>query len=100
MHCSLLPFCLIETIGFTTPFVAGIVVCAYVGLDALGTVSKNPLPRGLPLDAIGRTIESTCASRWWVRRVRLLGMKVKRRQRISHLRSRLLTATGPDEQWS
>ena len=39
-------------------------------------------PDSPPLDAIGCTIESTCASRWWVRRVRLLGMKVKQRQRI------------------
>lgn len=60
MYCFLLPFGLVDTIGFMTPFVVGIVAYTFFGLDALGDEIEEPfgmLPNDLPLDAICRTIE-------------------------------------------
>ena len=60
MYCFLLPFGLVDTIGFMTPFVVGIVAYTFFGLDALGDEIEEPfglLPNDLPLDAICRSIE-------------------------------------------
>ena len=60
MYCFLLPFGLVDTIGFMTPFVVGIVAYTFFGLDALGDEIEEPFgtrPNDLPLDAICRTIE-------------------------------------------
>ncbi len=60
LYCFLLPFGLVDTIGFMTPFVVGIVAYTFFGLDALGDEIEEPfglLPNDLPLDAICRTIE-------------------------------------------
>ena len=60
MYCFLLPFGLVDTIGFMTPFVVGIVAYTFFGLDALGDEIEEPfglLPNDLPLDAICRTVE-------------------------------------------
>ncbi|MCY1165805.1 Bestrophin, RFP-TM, chloride channel [compost metagenome] len=60
MYCFLLPFGLVDTIGFMTPFVVGIVAYTFFGLDALGDEIEEPfglLPNDLPLDAICRAIE-------------------------------------------
>ena len=60
MYCFLLPFGLVDHIGFMTPFVVGIVAYTFFGLDALGDEIEEPfglLPNDLPLDAICRTIE-------------------------------------------
>ncbi|MFZ4285869.1 bestrophin family protein, partial [Variovorax sp. HJSM1_2] len=60
MYCFLLPFGLVDTIGFMTPFVVGIVAYTFFGLDALGDEIEEPFglsPNDLPLDAICRTVE-------------------------------------------
>ncbi len=60
LYCLLLPFGLVDSIGFMTPFVVGIVSYTFFGLDALGDELEEPfglLPNDLPLAAICRTIE-------------------------------------------
>jgi putative membrane protein len=60
LYCFLLPFGLVDTIGFMTPFVVGLVAYTFFGLDALGDEIKEPfgnLPNDLALDAICRGIE-------------------------------------------
>ncbi|KFI08465.1 bestrophin family protein [Massilia sp. BSC265] len=60
LYCFLLPFGLVDTIGFMTPVVVAIVAYTFFGLDALGDELEEPFgmePNDLPLDAICRTIE-------------------------------------------
>jgi putative membrane protein len=60
MYCFLLPFGLVDTIGFMTPFVVGIVAYTFFGLDALGDEIEEPFgnsPNDLALEAICRSIE-------------------------------------------
>ena len=60
LYCFLLPFGLVDTIGFMTPFVVGIVAYTFFGLDALGDEIEEPFgtsANDLPLDAICRNIE-------------------------------------------
>lgn len=60
LYCLLLPFGLVDSIGFMTPFVVAIVAYTFFGLDALGDEIEEPFgmdANDLPLDAICRTIE-------------------------------------------
>lgn len=60
LYCFLLPFGLVDSIGFMTPFVVAIVAYTFFGLDALGDEIEEPFgteDNDLPLDAICRTIE-------------------------------------------
>ncbi|MBC3860611.1 bestrophin [Undibacterium jejuense] len=60
IYCFLLPFGLVDSIGFMTPFVVAIVAYTFFGLDALGDEIEEPFgleTNDLPLDAICRTIE-------------------------------------------
>lgn len=60
LYCFLLPFGLVDTIGFMTPFVVGIVAYTFFGLDALGDEIEEPFgtsPNDLALSAICRSIE-------------------------------------------
>jgi putative membrane protein len=60
IYCFLLPFGLVDSIGFMTPFVVGIVAYTFFGLDALGDEIEEPFgmdSNDLPLDAICRSIE-------------------------------------------
>lgn len=60
LYCFLLPFGLVDTIGFMTPLVVAIVAYTFYGLDALGDEIEEPFglsPNDLPLDAICRAIE-------------------------------------------
>jgi ion channel-forming bestrophin family protein len=60
LYCFLLPFGLVDSLGFMTPFVVAIVAYTFFGLDALGDEIEEPFgldPNDLPLDAICRTIE-------------------------------------------
>jgi putative membrane protein len=60
LYCFLLPFGLVDAIGFMTPFVVAIVAYTFFGLDALGDELEEPFglePNDLPLDAICRAIE-------------------------------------------
>ena len=59
-YCFLLPFGLVDTLGFMTPVVVAIVAYTFFGLDALGDEIEEPfglLPNDLPLDALCRHIE-------------------------------------------
>ena len=60
MYCFLLPFGLVDTTGFMTPFVVGIVAYTFFGLDALGDEIEEPFGlenNDLPLDMLCRSIE-------------------------------------------
>jgi putative membrane protein len=60
IYCFLLPFGLVDTIGFITPFVVAIVAYTFFGLDALGDEIEEPFgldANDLALDAICRGIE-------------------------------------------
>lgn len=60
LYCFLLPFGLVDTIGFMTPVVVGIVAYTFFGLDAVGDEITDPFGdkiNHLPLDAFCRTIE-------------------------------------------
>jgi putative membrane protein len=60
LYCFLLPFGLVDTIGFMTPLVVAIVAYTFFGLDALGDELEEPFGvehNDLPLDAICRAIE-------------------------------------------
>ncbi|MEN3366241.1 MAG: ion channel-forming bestrophin family protein [Burkholderiales bacterium] len=60
LYCFLLPFGLVDSIGFMTPVVVAIVAYTFFGLDALGDEIEEPFglsPNDLPLDAICRMIE-------------------------------------------
>lgn len=60
MYCFLLPFGLVDTIGYLTPLVTALVAYTFFGLDALGDELEEPFgtsDNDLPLEAICRTIE-------------------------------------------
>jgi putative membrane protein len=60
IYCFLLPFGLVDSIGFMTPFVSAIVAYTFFALDALGDEIEEPFgleANDLPLDAICRAIE-------------------------------------------
>lgn len=60
MYCFLLPFGLVDSVGYMTPFVVAIVAYTFFGLDALGDEIEDPFGMAdnhLPLDALTREIE-------------------------------------------
>lgn len=60
LYCFMLPFGLVDSIGYMTPVVVAIVAYTFYGLDALGDEIEEPFglsPNDLPLEAICRTIE-------------------------------------------
>ncbi len=60
IYCYLLPFGLVDSIGYMTPLVVAIVAYTFFGLDALGDEIEEPFgldANDLPLDAICRAIE-------------------------------------------
>ena len=60
LYCFLLPFGLVDSVGFMTPFVIAIVAYTFFGLDALGDEIEEPFGTAenhLPLDALCREIE-------------------------------------------
>lgn len=60
LYCFLLPFGLVDSIGFMTPGVVAIVAYTFFGLDALGDEIEEPFglnENDLPLDTLSRTIE-------------------------------------------
>jgi putative membrane protein len=66
VYCLLLPFGLVETIGWATPFVVLFVSYALFGLDAIGDEIERPFgldPNDLPLSTISRTIEANLRRR-------------------------------------
>ncbi len=60
VYCFLLPFCLVDSIGWLTPVAVCILAYTFFGLDALGDQIADPFgtePNDLPLDAMSRNIE-------------------------------------------
>jgi putative membrane protein len=60
LYCFLLPFGLVDTVGFMTPFVVAIIAYTFFGLDALGDEIEEPFGMAdnhLPLDAMCLDIE-------------------------------------------
>lgn len=60
LYCFLLPFGLVDLVGFMTPFVVAIVAYTFFGLDALGDEIEEPFGTAdnhLPLDAMCRDVE-------------------------------------------
>ena len=60
LFCSLLPFGLVNPLGWATPLVTAVVGYTFFGLDALGNELEEPFGRDtndLPLDAMVRTYE-------------------------------------------
>lgn len=60
LYCLMLPFGLVDSIGFTTPVVVGLISYTFFGLDALGDEIEEPfgtLANDLPLDTLCRRVE-------------------------------------------
>lgn len=60
LYCFLLPFGLVDSIGFMTPFVVALVAYTFFGLDALGDEIEEPFGHAdndLPLATLCHTIE-------------------------------------------
>jgi putative membrane protein len=60
LYCLMLPFGLVDSIGFTTPLVVGLISYTFFGLDARGDEIEEPfgtLPNDLPLDSMCRRVE-------------------------------------------
>jgi putative membrane protein len=65
VYCFMLPFCLIDALGWLTPLAVGVLAYTFFGLDAIGAQIEDPfdlLPNDLPLDAISRNIEINLCS--------------------------------------
>jgi ion channel-forming bestrophin family protein len=59
-YCLLLPFGIVQDVGFMTPLVVLLISHAFLGLDELGDEIEEPFgthPNDLPLSALSRTIE-------------------------------------------
>lgn len=60
IYCFLLPFCLVESLGWFTPMAVAVLAYTFFGLDALGDQIADPFdtqPNDLPLDALSRNLE-------------------------------------------
>jgi putative membrane protein len=60
LFCFLLPFGYADVLGWTTPFVVGLIAYTFFGLDALGEELEDPFgmePNDLPIAALATTIE-------------------------------------------
>ena len=60
IYCFVLPFCLVDSIGWSTPFAVCFLAYTFFGLDALGDQISNPFDtqkNDLPIDAMSRNIE-------------------------------------------
>ena len=65
VYCALLPFGLMESIRYATPFVVLAISYCFFGLDAIGEEIEQPFGvdmNDLPLQAIARTIERNLLS--------------------------------------
>lgn len=61
VYCFLLPFCLVDSIGWLTPVAVCILAYTFFGLDALGDQISDPFdvqPNDLALNAMSRNIET------------------------------------------
>lgn len=65
LFCLVLPFGIVDILGFGTPFITVILAYYFLGLDALGEELERPFStdlNSLPLDAITRIIEIAVAN--------------------------------------
>lgn len=66
IYCTLLPFGLMDTVGWATPVVVLAISYCFFGLDAIGDEIEDPFDvdvNDLPLDAISRSIERNLRAR-------------------------------------
>lgn len=64
LFCLVLPFGIVDTLGFGTPFITLVLAYSFLGLDALGEELETPFStesNSLPLDALTRIIEIAVA---------------------------------------
>ncbi|CAB5717217.1 Predicted membrane protein [Delftia tsuruhatensis] len=62
LYCVLLPFGLVDAIGFMTPVIVAFIAYTFFALEALGAELEEPFgtaPNDLALDAMSRMIEAT-----------------------------------------
>ena len=62
LYCFMLPFGLLDSIGFMTPLMVAFVAYTFFALEALSDEIEEPfgtLPNDLPLDAMAITIETS-----------------------------------------
>jgi len=60
LYCFMLPFGLVSSLGWATPFVCAVIAYTFFGLDALSEELESPFglaANNLPLSALSRTIE-------------------------------------------
>lgn len=60
LYCILLPFQIVESLGWWTGFIAAVVSFTLLGIEAIGLEIENPFgydPNDLPLDAICNTMK-------------------------------------------
>lgn len=60
IYCFVLPFCLVDSIGWTTPFAVCFLAYTFFGLDALGDQISDPFDtqqNDLALDSMSRNLE-------------------------------------------
>jgi len=66
VYCALLPFGLMDTVRWATPFVVLAISYCFFGLDAIGDELEQPFGtdiNDLPLKGISRTIERNLRER-------------------------------------
>lgn len=59
LYCLALPFQMVDSVGWGTPFLVGLISFAVFGIEAIGLEIENPFgndPNDLPLDAICQTM--------------------------------------------
>lgn len=64
LFCLVLPFGIVDILGFGTPFITIVLAYSFLGLDALGEELEKPFSmdlNSLPLDALTRIIEISVA---------------------------------------
>lgn len=64
LFCLVLPFGIVDILGFGTPFITIVLAYSFLGLDALGEELETPFStelNSLPLDALTRIIEIAVA---------------------------------------
>ncbi|PSR19103.1 hypothetical protein C8255_04095 [filamentous cyanobacterium CCP3] len=60
LYCLALPFQMVASVGWATPFLVGLISFAVFGIEEIGIEIENPFghdPNDLPLDAICRTMQ-------------------------------------------
>ncbi|MGB3202289.1 MAG: bestrophin family ion channel [Nodosilinea sp.] len=60
LYCLALPFQMVDSVGWATPFLVGLISFAVFGIEEIGIEIENPFghdPNDLPLDAICQTMQ-------------------------------------------